>query len=214
MLSIHHLARDGAVYLVTRLPAGRNNKPEVEVVAFGLEVALGGLLQLAVFIIVAWCLGLVPEMLVALVTMAGYRLPAGGVHCSAYYRCLLLSLLTLILLALLGRELALAAGKYLPVLALAVFVVNLVIARKWAPAAVPAAPIINPRRRSRLKQIAYLWLAGWLLVMLAGFYLQWPPSLLASSLLALVVQGLALTPAGFAVIGRADSLLKRLLPLG
>lgn len=214
MLSIHQLARGSAGYLVARLPAGQDRKPEVEVVAFGLEVALGGLLQLAVFIFVAWCLGLVPEMLAALATMASYRLPAGGVHCSAYYRCLLLSLLTLILLALLGRELALAAGKYLPVLALVVFVANLVIARKWAPATVPAAPILNPQRRSRLKQVSYLWLAGWLLVMLVGFYLMWPPSLLASSLLALVVQGLALTPAGFTVIGQADSLLKRFLPLG
>ncbi|MGI9859865.1 accessory gene regulator B family protein [Moorella naiadis] len=214
MLSIHRLARDSAGYLVARSPAGRDKHPEIEVVAFGLEVALGGLLQLVILLIVAWCLGLVPEMLAALATMAGYRLPSGGVHCSAYYRCLLLSLLTLTLLALLGRELALAAGKYLPVLAMVVFVVNLLIARKWAPATVPAAPIINPRRRSRLKRVSYLWLAGWLLVMLAGFYLQWSPSILASSLLALVVQGVALTPAGFAVIGRADSLLKRLLPLG
>lgn len=214
MLSIHQLAHDGAVYLVTRLPAGRNNKPEVEVVAFGLEVALGGLLQLAVFIIVAWCLGLVPEMLVALATMASYRLPAGGVHCSAYYRCLLLSLLTLITLAFLGGGLALAVEGYFPVLVVAVFAANLVIARYRAPAAVPAAPIINPRRRSRLKQIAYLWLTGWLLIMLAGFYLGWPPNILVSSLLALVVQGLALTPAGFAIIGQADSLLKRFIPLG
>ncbi|OIQ11268.1 accessory gene regulator ArgB-like protein [Neomoorella thermoacetica] len=214
MLSIHQLARVGADYLVSRLPEGGGRKPEAEVVAFGLEVALGGVLQLAVFVIAARYLGLVPEMMAALATMASYRLLSGGVHASAYYRCLLLSLMTLILLALLGRGLALVAGGYLPALALGAFVTNLDIARRLVPVTTPAAPISNHRRRARLKQVAYLWLTGWLLVIIAGFYLEWPRGILASSLLALAVQGLALTPAGFAAVGWADSLLQRILPLG
>ncbi len=214
MLSIHQLARASADFLVSRLPEGGGRKPEAEVVAFGLEVALGGVLQLAVFVIAARYLGLVPEMMAALATMASYRLLSGGVHAGAYYRCLLLSLMTLILLAFLGRELALVAGGYLPVLVLVVFVLNLVIAWHRAPAATPAAPISNPRRRARLKQGAYLWLTGWLLVSMAGFYLEWPRGILASSLLALAVQGFALTPPGFAAVERADSLLQRILPLG
>lgn len=214
MLSIHQLARVGADYLVSRLPEGGDRKPEAEVVAFGLEVALGGVLQLAVFVLAARYLGLVPEMMAALATMASYRLLSGGVHAGAYYRCLLLSLMTLILLAFLGRWLALVAGGYLPGLALAVFAANLVIARKRVPVTTAAAPISDPRRRAWLKQGAYLWLTGWLLVIIAGLYLEWPRGILAGSLLALAVQGLALTPAGFAAVKGADSLLQRVLPLG
>ncbi|QGP92988.1 Accessory gene regulator protein B [Neomoorella glycerini] len=213
MLSIHHLAHRSAAYLVARLPEGQN-KPEVEVVAFGLEVALGTGLQFLVFMAAARYLGLLPEVLAALITMATYRLLAGGVHCSAYYRCLLLSLLTLIFLAYLGRWLAGALGGSLPLAVLPVFAAGLAIARLWAPAATAAAPIINPGRRARLKRACYWWLVLWLAIVSLGYYLGWPGSALASSLLALVFQSFALTPAGFVAVGRADGLLKRLLPLG
>ncbi|GEA15086.1 MAG: hypothetical protein PWR22_269 [Moorella sp. (in: firmicutes)] len=213
MLSIHRLARSSAAYLVARLPDGQN-KPEVEVVAFGLEVALGASVQLLVFMATAWYLGLLPEMMAALITMATYRLLAGGVHCSAYYRCLILSLLTLIILAHLGRWLAGALGGSLPVVVLLVFAASLVIAWRRAPAESAAAPIINPVRRSRLKKACYLWLVLWLATVMLGYHLGWRSSLLASSLLALVFQDLALTPFGFAAVGRADGVLKRLLPLG
>ncbi|KYH32528.1 accessory gene regulator ArgB-like protein [Neomoorella mulderi] len=212
MLSIHQLAHSGAAYLVARLPEGQN-KPQVEVVAFGLEVTLGASLQLITFVAVAWYLGLLPEMMAALITMATYRLLAGGVHCSAYYRCLILSLLTLVLLACLGRWLAGILGGSLMVGVVPVFAASLVIAWRRAPADTAAAPIINPVRRARLKKACYLWLVLWLAVVSLGYYLGWPGSTLASSLLALVFQGFALTPPGFAVVGRADGLLKRLLPL-
>ncbi|WP_406678238.1 accessory gene regulator ArgB-like protein [Moorella sp. ACPs] len=213
MLSVHRLAHNTAAYLVSRLPAD-TRKPEVEVVAFGLEVAMGASLQLLVFVVVAWYLDLLPEMMAALITMATYRLLAGGVHCSAYYRCLILSLLTLIIQANLARWLAGAIGGSLPAVGLLVFVAGLVIAWRRAPADIAAAPVINPVRRARLKRACYLWLLVWLAVISLGYYQGWPGSVLTSSLLALVIQSLALTPLGFAAVGWADGLLKRLLPLG
>ncbi|WP_258359455.1 accessory gene regulator ArgB-like protein [Moorella sulfitireducens (nom. illeg.)] len=213
MLSIHDIAHNTAACLVSRLPDGIR-KPEVEVVAFGLEVVMGAGLQLVIFAATAWYLDLVPEMMAALVTMATYRLLAGGVHCSAYYRCLILSLLTLVILAFLGRWLPGALGGYLPGAIVPVFTAGLLIAWRRAPADVEAAPIINPARRALLKKACYLWLLFWFAIIEYGCYRGWPGSVLATSLLALVFQSLALTPAGFTAVGWADSLLKRILPLG
>ena len=213
MLSIHRIAGSSARYLVERLPAGQR-RPRVEVVAFGLEVALGGLLQLLVFSAAGWYLGLLPELLAALITMASYRLLAGGVHSRTYYGCLLLSLVTLVLLAGLGRGLAAVLGGGIPLAAVMVCGAGLAVARRWAPAATAAAPIVNPRRRVWLKKATYLWLGGWLAVVLTGHYLAWPRSLLIASILALVVQSFFVTPAGFTLLGRVDAALERLLPLG
>ncbi|MBC7324195.1 MAG: accessory gene regulator B family protein [Moorella sp. (in: Bacteria)] len=212
MLSMHQIARSSAARLLALLPDGRQ-KPEEEVVAYGLEIALGALLQLLVFYVAGCCLGLLPEMMAALFTMATYRLLAGGVHCSAYYRCLLLSLLTLILLASLGRWLAGMSGRYLPGAILAVFVASMAVAWRWAPAPTAAAPIVNPVRRAWLKKASYLWLLAWLAVIGPGYYLGWPGSALYASTGALIFQSFAVTPWGFATVGRVDALLKRLLPL-
>jgi len=213
LLSIHRIAGSSARYLVERLPAGQR-RPQVEVVAFGLEVALGGLLQLLVFSAAGWYLGLLPELLAALITMASYRLLAGGVHSRTYYGCLLLSLVTLVLLAGLGRGLAAVLGGGIPLAAVMVCGAGLAVARRWAPAATAAAPIVNPRRRVWLKKATYLWLGGWLAVVLTGHYLAWPRSLLIASILALVVQSFFVTPAGFTLLGRVDAALERLLPMG
>lgn len=213
MLSIHSLARSSAAYLVARLPESRD-KPEEEVVSFGLEVIIGVSLQLIVFIITAGYLNMMTEMMAILITMSSYRLLSGGVHCSAYYRCLILSLATLISLAYLGRWLAFTIERGLPSVATLIFVVGLVTAWRWAPADTPAAPIVNPARRARLKKASYGWLMAWLLVILAGFEQGWPGATLVASCLAVLFQSFALTPLGFAAVGQVDALLKRLLPLG
>ncbi|WXJ86901.1 Accessory gene regulator protein B [Moorella humiferrea] len=213
MLSIHDVAGTAAAYLVTRLPANYR-RPEVEVVAFGLEVLIGGLLQLAVFVATARYLGLLPEMTAALVTMATYRLLSGGPHCSAYYRCLILSALTLNLLAFIGHRLAHFMAGILPAGFLLVYGVSLLIARRLAPRDTEAAPIISPVRRARLKTACYLWLLAWLVLVLLGYYRGWSPGVLIASMAALTCQSLSLTPLGFTVVGRVDRFLKRLLPLG
>lgn len=212
MASIHQLAQISAGFLVGRLPEGKN-KPEVEVVAFGLEVALGGIFQLLVFAVAAWYLEMVPEMGAALLTMATYRLVAGGAHCSAYHRCLLLSLVTLAMCAYTGRWLA-AFSINIAFFIVLLTVLSLVTAYCWAPATTPAAPIINPKRRLVLKTACYIWLLVWSVLMFAGIYLNWPITVLGSSMAALVIQDINLTPAGYAFLGWVDNLMSRILPLG
>lgn len=88
---IHQLAQKIAEYLSRELNTGG---PRQAVVAYGLEILLGGIVKLGAFVVVPAVLGILVQTWAALLASACFRLPAGGAHCTAYYRCLVGSLVT------------------------------------------------------------------------------------------------------------------------
>lgn len=74
-----------------------------DVIRYGLEVFLGGLLQVVLLVALGWWLGLLKELLVVMFSFGVYRRYAGGAHSSAYYRCTIIGLITFPVLAYLCR---------------------------------------------------------------------------------------------------------------
>lgn len=68
---------------------------QVEFLAYGAEILLGSFLKLCVLFFIAIILGAVPEVTVLLLVTGLIRTLSGGAHCSAYYRCLVTSVLIL-----------------------------------------------------------------------------------------------------------------------
>ncbi|MBE3580764.1 MAG: accessory gene regulator B family protein [Thermoanaerobacteraceae bacterium] len=219
MISIHRIAKlmaEGILsYSAGQGPASPGDKdPErLEIVAYGLEIALGAVVEVLAIIGVAQCLGILPETAAALITQVLYRFGAGGAHCTAYYRCLLSSVGALTLVGWGGRQLA----QTLPVtgvfsLVFLAFMVSLPAVWRWAPADTPANPITNPRRRILLKSSALAFLGAWLLFMLVEAN-RVRPSLLYASALAVMLQTLTITPVGYRLMALVDQGLRQLLPL-
>ncbi|SMB94636.1 accessory gene regulator B [Thermanaeromonas toyohensis ToBE] len=209
MVSLHNIARKWAQILLTKVgPESkpyRNYGPEaLAVITYGLEIALGALGEVVAVISVGVLVKMFPEMMAAFLTQAVYRLGAGGAHCTAYYRCLVSSLMALLLTAGSARYLE----KIMPEwgvmgLALAATLVGLAVVARWAPADTPANPITNPLRRNFLRRLSFLFLTSWsIAVFLARGWVK--VSILYASIIAVLLQTLTVTPLGYRLLERVD----------
>ena len=83
-MSIHALSVKCAGYLAREL--GSDHRQEQRM-AYGLEIILGEVIKVIILLLLAWLLGILPEILVLSFTASILRLASGGEHCSEYYRC-------------------------------------------------------------------------------------------------------------------------------
>lgn len=125
------------------------NEAKKDVLAYGLEVLIGALIKVIVFIIVPLALGILKPFMIAYLTAGFLKLSSGGYHCSAYYRCLITTLLIFSAIA----ELAIHLPQSIPAfeITMASLVIALVAFIMLAPVDVPEKPIISPKRRKALK---------------------------------------------------------------
>ncbi|MCG0276927.1 MAG: accessory gene regulator B family protein [Thermanaeromonas sp.] len=212
MVSLHHIAEKWARTILFK--AGLDGEPRpkygeetLAVVTYGLEVALGALGEVAAVVGAGALLKVFPEVMAAFLTQAMYRLGSGGAHCTAYYRCLISSLVALLLIAGSARYLE----KIMPDwgirgLTLAVTLVALAVVARWAPADTPANPITNPLRRRSLRRLSFLFLAGWTnFVLLTVGKIK--ASVLYASIVAVLLQTVTVTPLGYRLIMKVDRIL-------
>lgn len=176
---------------------------KIAIVSYGLEVIIGAVIKLAFFILVPWKLGVLKEFMIAYLSFAFLRVMAGGIHCSAFYRCLLISVAAYLGIALLAisldsfplpyREL------YWVVLALALLIV---VVR--APVDVTEKPIICPRRRLLLKIISCLVITIYFLLSIL-----WEPRnvVYIASGLAILFQVFTLTESGGKIFKLVDQII-------
>ncbi|MCR4399977.1 MAG: accessory gene regulator B family protein [Syntrophomonadaceae bacterium] len=170
-------------------------------VAYGLEILLDGLSQVAVVLAIAWAAGVLAETALVMAVAMAYRRVSGGVHCTAYSRCLVLSAAVF---PLLGRAVQACGG--LPQLAAwrwAGMAAATAIALAWAPAGSPVRPLPEGDRRRGLRARSLLALSAAVFALLlapapAGTW--WADALVVGMLW----QSFTLTPLGFRFIGQVD----------
>lgn len=68
---------------------------QAEYLSYGAEILIGSILKLGVLFFIAITLDVVPQIIVLLAITGLVRTLSGGSHCSAYYRCLVTSVLSL-----------------------------------------------------------------------------------------------------------------------
>jgi len=145
---------------------------KMAIVSYGIEVIIGALIKLIVFIAVPWMLGVFVEFMVAYLSFAILRIVAGGVHCSEFYRCLIVSVTSYLAIAFIAIHISSYALPYTyqelywGILLFSFFVI---IAK--APVDVQEKPIINPKRRLRLK-IASCLVVGVFMIISVCWHLE------------------------------------------
>ncbi|MEW6423651.1 MAG: accessory gene regulator B family protein [Bacillota bacterium] len=175
------------------------------IIAYGLEVIIGALIKLILFVTLPVALGIFPQVAAAALASIIFRLAAGGAHCTAYYRCLVSSLVTFLAIGALARYLA-AYSLPLQTIVICVTAWSLVIVWRWAPADTPAKPIVNLLHHKGLR-IASLIIVAFYLV--TGLYTPLKPDLVLAASLGFFIQAFTITPAGYRFIEAVDRLLSR-----
>ncbi len=175
---------------------------QVDTLRFGLEIIIGSLIKGLLIFALACTLNIVMEVTVALLVGSGFRLLAGGAHATGYTRCLILGLSVYLAT---GWTATTYAPLFSPDLLFVGFLFCFLAVLRWAPGPVPGKKL-TPSKHRQFKVLSLLYLFPWLgaMVYLIG---QDHSSLAFAGLLALLAQGFSLTPIGYRLIARYDSLL-------
>lgn len=196
---IHDLSVSIANYIGKELELRQN---KIEVVSYGLEVSIGGLIKLTIFTIVPLLFGVFNQFAASYICSASLRIIAGGHHCTAYYKCLITTLITYMIISQTCVLLPLHFPQanlifYLSILiAFAIFI-------KLAPVDVEEKPIRSGVRRKKLKIISCL-----LLVLYIPIFIYWNPTqdIYLACGLAILFQSFLLTSYGLCSLKWVDVL--------
>lgn len=124
---------------------------EEAVIAYTIEILTINLVNLVLTLMIGRLLGVLYGTAVCLAVVILFRHTAGGAHSQSPYRCAMLTIVTFPILALIAKEISLldtlyTDGMIFIAIGIGVFAVSIL-----APVDNPAAPIISPVRRKKLK---------------------------------------------------------------
>lgn len=189
-------------YLARELSLDQRNR---NITVFGLEVIIGGFIKTVTFISLALVFNIFFQLITVLMVYGTLRWTAGGVHCSSYSRCMVLSLVLMFGTALTGVNLA----PYLDLekLIIVSFLIGIIINGVYAPVAPPEKPIKSVKKRRLLKLTAIAQLSVYLLLFKM---IDLPGDILACTCLAVLLESFTLSPWGMKFIHMVDTYMSRL----
>ncbi len=183
------------------------DRSRTKVLKYGLEILIGSFVKAIFFAIIAAALGIFPQAAAALFSSFFIRLAAGGVHCTSYWRCLLVSLVIYCTFGLTAKNFAFIYLPYNHIFILSSLLAA-ILALIYAPVDCAANPIINPQRRKTLKKVS---VAIPLIYITAALITRLPDSILLAASLSILFQVFTLTPAGNSFIISTDNFLKGII---
>ncbi|MDD4169817.1 MAG: accessory gene regulator B family protein [Desulfotomaculaceae bacterium] len=131
--------------------------PEMEVIlAYVIEVLVINLLNVFMSLLLGTLLGVFPGTAAGLFTMALFRHTAGGAHSNSPWRCGVITIAVFPLIALLAEYLSTLQRSYVDILSFSAVLTGVVAILLLAPVDSPAAPIISPSRRKKLKILSFI----------------------------------------------------------
>ncbi len=211
MKNLNETSKTIALYLAKELDYDNR---QINRLTYGLEIILGAIFKGIIFTILTFTLNLFYVALVTFVVTAIFRLLAGGVHCSAYHRCVIFSMTIILLISYLSRFLAITfLSQYtLQLLVIAAGVVSLLIAARWAPDPDDKAPIETDHKKKTLKTLTLISIIAWIIcfTLFTQLKLVHQVYIWAASL-ALASQFFTLTPVGHRVVLQFDAVMAQFL---
>jgi len=147
-LSYLSFSKRWANYLTVK--TGLSHEKEL-VLTYVIEVLTLNLLSIAVALILGMLLGVLPGTAAGIAIAFLFRHSAGGAHSNSPWRCGIITVTVYPAIALLAMKLSMLDKSYADVLTALAIIVGLSAIILLAPVDSPAAPIISPARRKRLK---------------------------------------------------------------
>ena len=164
----------------------------LNIISYGIEVLLGGLFKWSIFIIVPLILGVFKQFITACIIYAILRIPSGGRHCSAFYKCLIVSFSIFIAIAFIAKYSLLTAFFIKSIFWFSICIGFIIFFLK-APVDVSEKPILSTSRKKTLKIISCSVVA---IIPILFIYLKPGNDLLLASSLAILFHSFILTRPG------------------
>ncbi|OPX43228.1 accessory protein regulator protein B [Ruminiclostridium hungatei] len=177
---------------------------------YGFYIVFGTLVKGIILISVALLLGiLVPSLLIVLV-LSSLRLVAGGYHFDTYGKCLLVSLILIVIAALITQHTYIYwSTAFIAVFVLLVFSVSFYMLAKYAPKDTPTKPITDPQAIKRFKKLSIAYLGILLIISCILLLYNLKMHVLAISF-GVLFEIFSITPAGHSFFNKIrDSLSRR-----
>lgn len=130
--------------------AGYNHEKEV-ILTYIIELLVLNLGNVLLTLLAAKIFGVFPGTLACLITAVLFRHTAGGAHSSSPWRCAAVTITVYPAMAMLAVYLTRLGAGFIDVLSAAALLTGLLTIAALAPVDSPAAPIISPYRRKKLK---------------------------------------------------------------
>ena len=150
-MSYLFFSRRTAGYLAAK--SGLDQEKEI-ILAYIIEVFVLNVGNLLFTLLLGWFLGVLPGVIGCIAVAVLFRHTAGGAHSKSPWRCAAVTITVFPALALLAAYLSGFEQVYVDILSFAAILTGLVAVAALAPADTPAAPIISPARRKRLKVLS------------------------------------------------------------
>ena len=184
------------------ISAKTENQDKTNLITYGAEILLGSIVKILLVVILSSLLGILKETFVIVMAAGFFRLLTGGVHATAYYRCLLLSLVVFLSLGYL-----LDVGLYWIVSLNSLYLAPIVlIGLYWvicyAPVPPDNKPLENDQDFKNRKIYSILVYSG--IIALLYIILNW---LTLAMVIGATWQAFTLTPTGYKVISYYDTKL-------
>lgn len=126
------------------------------IVTYAIEILIINLINVMMTITLGGLLGVWQGTVICLITVAVFRHTAGGAHSKSPWRCAMVTIAIFPLLALLGKHLSGLNQNYTDILSVIGMFVGITSISFLAPVDTPAAPIISPARRKKLKVLSLI----------------------------------------------------------
>lgn len=124
-----------------------------EIIQYTVVQLLGELVKIAIMVAVLWPFGLAHLLLVAIFSMAIYRVPSGGVHSRSHIACFITSMILFVGNVFIS---SLIRGPYLDIIYIAIFLFNIPVIYYFAPADTEMKPVVSQKQRKSLKIISFI----------------------------------------------------------
>lgn len=139
--------------------AGLEREKEA-VLAYAIEMLVITLGNILFALLLAALLGVLPGVAACLIAAFLFRHTAGGAHSNSPWRCAVITITIYPALALLAVFLARLGSTFADALSAAAILTGLITIIVLAPVDSPAAPIISPHRRKKLKILSLVVFTG------------------------------------------------------
>ena len=180
------------------------NPEQIEIYAYGLELLILPVINLIIVSVLAYIIGILPNVFAFLLVFAPFRLWGGGVHLTTSIRCLVVS--TVIIVGLSSLSMINISAVLLYILLFSSFLLGLYVTEKWVPACSQEKAITDYEKAIRQKKYMIILIICWFIASLLMTKMHLYNYVLAL-ILGAISSLLLMTPGGFYLIGAIDKKL-------
>lgn len=124
-----------------------------EIIQYTVVQIFGELVKMIIMFAIVWPFGVAHLLLIAIFSMAIYRVPSGGVHSKSHIACFVTSMILFMGNVIVS---SLVKGPYLDIIYILIFMINIPIIHYFAPADTEMKPVVSKKQRNMLRIISYI----------------------------------------------------------